>query len=445
LLPNIQELIYQQLQGQINALKTGLSTVNTARERAEVAGGFANLKLAQLPVVNNTGGDVYYATDGCKPGEAVGHGTGVAVYWDSATNQWLRIGDYQSPSGPGGNQTANTVLAGPVSGPPALAVFRALVAADIPALPYISNANENANTVLAGPTTGVPATPTFRALVAADIPVGSGSPLTTKGDLYGYTTTGARVPVGADNQFLVAASAQATGLQYRGIVSADLTTALTTPPIIGGTTPAAASFTTITGTGLTDIAGTVRSTGNTSPTSGQGIEMAGLGASGGVIIAYDRGASSYLALRLESSPLNLNTVIGNPINTGTGLFTFGGNANIKHLIGGSAAPTAVVGPGAGTLPSIVSPVNGTDAGGIIDVTTGTATVAAAVLCKLTFAVPYGAAPRVVLFPANGNAADVITGAAGVYVTSTANDFSINTGTAAPTISKQYQWYYHVLQ
>ena len=43
---------------------------------------------------------------------------------------------------------------------------------------------------------------------------GGTSPLTTKGDLYGYSTAGTRVPVGADGQLMVADSAQATGLRW---------------------------------------------------------------------------------------------------------------------------------------------------------------------------------------------------------------------------------------
>jgi hypothetical protein len=47
-------------------------------------------------------------------------------------------------------------------------------------------------------------------------PFGSGgsSPLTTKGDLYGFSTVGTRIPVGTDNYVLTADSTQATGIKW---------------------------------------------------------------------------------------------------------------------------------------------------------------------------------------------------------------------------------------
>jgi hypothetical protein len=46
------------------------------------------------------------------------------------------------------------------------------------------------------------------------IPTTANSPLTVKGDLFGYSTTQARVPVGNDGETLVADSSTATGLRY---------------------------------------------------------------------------------------------------------------------------------------------------------------------------------------------------------------------------------------
>jgi hypothetical protein len=58
----------------------------------------------------------------------------------------------------------------------------------------------------------------FRSTSAATffdyVQTGSVSPLTTKGDLYGFSTVDARVPIGTNNQVLTADSAQALGLKW---------------------------------------------------------------------------------------------------------------------------------------------------------------------------------------------------------------------------------------
>ena len=52
------------------------------------------------------------------------------------------------------------------------------------------------------------------------IPGTSGSPLTAKGDIFAYSTTASRLPVGSDGQTLVANSAATTGLQWTSTPSA---------------------------------------------------------------------------------------------------------------------------------------------------------------------------------------------------------------------------------
>lgn len=52
------------------------------------------------------------------------------------------------------------------------------------------------------------------------------SPLTTKGDLYGFSTLDARIPIGTNNQVLTADSAEALGLKWA-------TPAATTPAFVG--------------------------------------------------------------------------------------------------------------------------------------------------------------------------------------------------------------------
>jgi hypothetical protein len=52
------------------------------------------------------------------------------------------------------------------------------------------------------------------------VPTTANSPLTAKGDLFGYSTTQARVPVGNDGETIVADSSTSTGLRYQGSTAA---------------------------------------------------------------------------------------------------------------------------------------------------------------------------------------------------------------------------------
>jgi hypothetical protein len=54
------------------------------------------------------------------------------------------------------------------------------------------------------------------------VPTTANSPLTAKGDLFGYSTTQARVAVGNDGETLVADSSTSTGLRYSAIPGANL-------------------------------------------------------------------------------------------------------------------------------------------------------------------------------------------------------------------------------
>jgi hypothetical protein len=49
---------------------------------------------------------------------------------------------------------------------------------------------------------------------SAWVAVGGGSPLTTKGDIYGFSTVDARIPIGANDTVLTADSTQALGLKW---------------------------------------------------------------------------------------------------------------------------------------------------------------------------------------------------------------------------------------
>jgi hypothetical protein len=83
----------------------------------------------------------------------------------------------------------------------------------------------NTNTRLGIGTTGQVLT------VAGGVPSwanGFSSPVTTKGDLFGYNTAGARVPIGTNGQVLTADSAEALGLKWATPTSGGMTLLSTT-------------------------------------------------------------------------------------------------------------------------------------------------------------------------------------------------------------------------
>ena len=68
----------------------------------------------------------------------------------------------------------------------------------------------------------------------ANIDTSGSAPLTTKGDVYGYDTAPARIPIGTDGQVLTADSTQSLGLKWATAASGGMT-------LIATATPSAAS------------------------------------------------------------------------------------------------------------------------------------------------------------------------------------------------------------
>ena len=68
---------------------------------------------------------------------------------------------------------------------------------------------------------------------------GTTSPLTTKGDVWGYSTTDARIPVGADGTVLTADSAETLGVKWAAVASGGGLTLLETLSLSGATTTSA--------------------------------------------------------------------------------------------------------------------------------------------------------------------------------------------------------------
>lgn len=85
---------------------------------------------------------------------------------------------------------------------------------------------------------------------------GGASPLTTKGDLYGYSTTDARVAVGTNGQVLTADSTIATGVKWATPTAAAPTTSNATVATLQSTTSTSYTDLTTAGPAVTVTTGT---------------------------------------------------------------------------------------------------------------------------------------------------------------------------------------------
>jgi hypothetical protein len=143
-------------------------------------------------------------------------------------------------------------------------------------------------------------------------------------------------------------------------------------------------------------------------------------------------------------------VVAGGVGVGKNLYV-GGKINveridIKHLRGVSTLPVMALGSGAGTITSFVSNT-GTDLAGNVTFKCGSGSYNSnnSIILTITFNIPYGTIPYVVISPANSTTAG-LTAAQAVYVIANSNGFSIySNSTALPALNYNYSWNYIVVQ
>jgi hypothetical protein len=88
------QMMFDTLRIQMDALTEDVVKLQK-RDAIGTAYGFPQVTLAEAPLDMD---DFEYRTitDGRKPGEGAGTGTGVMAMYNPATNQWLRTDDYSA-------------------------------------------------------------------------------------------------------------------------------------------------------------------------------------------------------------------------------------------------------------------------------------------------------------------------------------------------------------
>lgn len=94
---DIIDVIWNELKQEINALNQRVTKVETFTEQAGFSDGVPAYTVASLPSSGLANGQSFvtiaFASNGRKSGEGAGSGTGVPVYWDAASSQWLKFSD----------------------------------------------------------------------------------------------------------------------------------------------------------------------------------------------------------------------------------------------------------------------------------------------------------------------------------------------------------------
>lgn len=137
----------------------------------------------------------------------------------------------------------------------------------------------------------------------------------------------------------------------------------------------------------------------------------------------------------------VSTAIGNAATT-EGLFvSTNGWTGASLYVGVGTTVTVVTGTGAGTVGTPTANVNGANSFGILTVNTATTPSISAVVATVTPGLPAPNKYLCILEPANA-ATDLLSGVSGVYVTSSASTWVVNSNTTALVGSTQYIWFYH---
>lgn len=159
-------------------------------------------------------------------------------------------------------------------------------------------------------------------------------------------------------------------------------------------------------------------------------------------------ATNYYSLLLQAGTDNLVTT---PITNFYGIYQAGtGDKNVlkgplayTNEYGTSATPGIAAGTGAGGSPTVS--ISGTNNGGTVNVTTGSAPTASGTVATITFsgsfAFPTGCS--VILYPRNAATA-LLTGTSATFTQGSTGTWTMTAGTVALTTLTAYSWNYEVI-
>lgn len=93
----IIDQVWIELKKEIAAVRADVAALHGTTEQAGYSDGVPAFTFANLPASGLGNGTSYitiaFCSNGRKGGEGAGVGTGVPVYWNAASSQWLKFSD----------------------------------------------------------------------------------------------------------------------------------------------------------------------------------------------------------------------------------------------------------------------------------------------------------------------------------------------------------------
>lgn len=185
--------------------------------------------------------------------------------------------------------------------------------------------------------TGTPSSTTYLRGDNTWATVSGASPLTTKGDLYGFSTVNARIPIGADGTVLTADSAQTLGLKWQAVSGTGTVTTVSVATANGFTGTVANATTTPAITLTTSITGVLLGNGTAISAATAGTDFV---APGGALGTPSSGVATNLTGTAASLTAGNATKLATP-RTIAGV-SFDGSANIAIASTGLSDTASIV-------------------------------------------------------------------------------------------------------
>ena len=95
---NIIDLVWDELNKQIEQIRSDVQSLHTTTEQAGFTDGIPAYTFVNLPTQGLADGATYvtlaWVSNGSKSGESAGAGTGVLAIYNAGTATWKRVGDY---------------------------------------------------------------------------------------------------------------------------------------------------------------------------------------------------------------------------------------------------------------------------------------------------------------------------------------------------------------